>query len=105
MRAATQKDVRALLFLSRLYESGVGCTLNRCGAYSLALKADELLKAVKDEQESAQWGAEREEAQLRLRELSAVLETSEIQAAKMLLADRPEAADLLESLRPANIRR
>ena len=42
-----------------------------------------------------------QEVELRLRELSAVAETSEMLAAQMLCEDKPSTKELLESLRPA----
>ena len=93
MRAAGQDHIRALLFLSKLFETGDGCQVNRCGAYAVSLRAMNLAQNREDNTLG-------QECRLRTRELTALITTSELRAAEMLLSDNIRTKDLLSELIP-----
>ena len=87
-RAAAQGSVPALLLLSKLTEEGETAAPDVCAAYALALRAEK----------TADDAALKEEAQLRMRELTLKLTASGLRAAEMLCDDCPETKDLLAAI-------
>ena len=88
MRAASKDSDAALLLLSKLMENGEAGPADAQTAYALTLRAMDV----------ASNDATKEEAQLRLRELSLKLSVESIQSAEEVCKAHPDTTSLLQSL-------